>query len=103
MAHPNNVRDFFETGVTQNTNIALSASNSKGSVRLSYTNLYSKGAIPNVDLKRNTFSLNTTYDFTDRFHAKHRPHTLAQAAPTVRAWATVLRTPCISSLGAHAT
>lgn len=70
VAHPNNVRDFFETGVTQNTNIALSASNSKGSVRLSYTNLYSKGAIPNVDLKRNTFSLNTTYDFTDRFHAK---------------------------------
>ncbi len=68
--HPDNVRDFFNTGVTQNTNIALSASNSKGSMRLSYTNLYSKGTIPNVDLKRNTFSLNTAYDFTDRFHGK---------------------------------
>lgn len=68
--HPDNVRDFFETGVTQNTNIALSANNNRGSYRLSYTNLYSKGAIPNVDLKRNTFSLNTTYDFTDRFHAR---------------------------------
>ena len=68
--HPNNVRDFFDTGVTQNTNVALSANNNKGSYRLSYTNLYSKGAIPNVDLKRNTFSLNTAYDFTDKFHAK---------------------------------
>ncbi|MGI6232265.1 MAG: SusC/RagA family TonB-linked outer membrane protein [Prevotella sp.] len=68
--HPDNVKDFFETGVTQNTNIALSANNQKGSFRLSYTNLYSKGAIPNVDLKRNTFSINTNYDFTPKFHAK---------------------------------
>lgn len=70
VAQPNNVRDFFNTGVTQNTNVALNANNSKGSVRFSYSNLYSKGVIPNVDLKRNTFSVNTNYNFTDRFHGK---------------------------------
>lgn len=70
VAHPDNVKDFFQTGVTQSTNVALSASNDKGELRLSYTNLYSKGAIPNVDLKRNTISVNAGYNFTDRFRAK---------------------------------
>ncbi len=68
--HPDNVRDFFETGVTLNNNIALSASNDKGDIRVSYTNLYSMGVIPNVDLRRNTVSINTGYKFTDKFSVK---------------------------------
>lgn len=70
VAHPDNVKDFFDTGVTQNTNVAISASNNKGDFRFSYTNLYSKGYIPNVNLRRNTISLNSGYKFTDRFRAK---------------------------------
>lgn len=70
VAHPDNVKDFFDTGVTQNTNVAISASNNKGDLRFSYTNLYSKGYIPNVDLRRNTVSLNTGYNFTNRFRTK---------------------------------
>lgn len=70
IAHPDNVKDFFETGVTYNNNIALSASNDKGDIRISYTNLYSKGVLPNVDLRRNTVSINAGYNFTDKFSAK---------------------------------
>lgn len=70
VAHPDNVRDFFETGITYSNNIALSASNDKGSFRLSYTNLKSNGVLPNVDLRRNTISLNSGYNFTDKFSAK---------------------------------
>ena len=57
IAHPDNVKDFFETGITYNNNIALSASNDKGDIRISYTNLYSQGVLPNVDLRRNTVSI----------------------------------------------
>lgn len=70
VAHPDNVRDFFETGITYSNNVALSASNDKGDVRISYTNLLSKGTLPNVDLRRNTISVNTGYKFTDKFSAK---------------------------------
>lgn len=70
IAHPDNVRDFFETGVTFSNNVALSANNERGDMRLSYTNLYSTGVLPNVDLKRNTISLNAGYKFTDKFSVK---------------------------------
>lgn len=70
VAQPNNVSDFFETGITYSNNLALSASNDRGDFRLSYTNLYSTGVLPNVDLKRNTISVNSGYKFTDKFTAK---------------------------------
>ena len=70
IAHPDNVRDFFKTGVTYNNNVALSAHNDKGDMRLSYTNLYSTGAIPNVNLKRHTVNVSTSYQFSDRFMGK---------------------------------
>ena len=70
VAHPDNVRDFFNTGVTYSNNIALSASDDKGNFRLSYTNLLSNGTLPNVDLRRNTISLNAGYQFTKKFSAK---------------------------------
>ena len=70
VAHPNNVRDFFETGITYNNNIALSASNDRGDLRISYTNLYSTGVVPNVDLRRNTINVSSGYKFTDKFSGK---------------------------------
>lgn len=70
IAHPDNVRDFFETGITYSNNLALSGSNDRGDFRLSYTNLYSTGVLPNVDLKRNTISVNSGYKFTDKFTGK---------------------------------
>ena len=70
VANPNNVKDFFETGVTTSNNIAISGNNENGDVRLSYTNLYSKGVIPNVDLNRNTISFSSSYKFTPKFNSK---------------------------------
>jgi TonB-linked SusC/RagA family outer membrane protein len=54
VARPDNVRDFFETGMTQTHNVAVSGSNEKGDFRLSYTWLDQTGVVPNTDLKRNT-------------------------------------------------
>lgn len=53
-AHPDNIRDFFETGMTNTHNVAVSGSNDKGDFRLSYTWLDQTGTVPNTDLKRNT-------------------------------------------------
>lgn len=66
----NDLHKFYETGITNNTNIALTAGNEKGDFRLSYTLLDQKGIIPNTDIKRNTFAFNSGYHFTPKFSVR---------------------------------
>lgn len=61
---PDNVKDFFETGVTYTQNVAVSGGNEFGDVRASYTYLDQKGMVPNTDLTRHTFSLSSGYKLT---------------------------------------
>ncbi|WP_235954528.1 SusC/RagA family TonB-linked outer membrane protein [Cyclobacterium salsum] len=51
---PNNIRNFFRTGITSINNIALNNSDENGDSRFSYTNLGNKGIAPNTNLNRNT-------------------------------------------------
>ncbi|HRG20187.1 MAG TPA: SusC/RagA family TonB-linked outer membrane protein [Saprospiraceae bacterium] len=69
-ALPNNIKDFFETGVTYSNNIALSGSNDKSDFRASFTALNQTGIVPNTDLKRYTTSLNGGYTFSDKLKAR---------------------------------
>jgi len=56
-----NVKDFFETGVTLNNNFSFSkGEKDKYSFRLAYNNLTQKGMLYNTDLKRNNISLNAS-------------------------------------------
>jgi len=52
VSRPDNIRDFFETGVTSQHNVAISSSSEAGSMRLSYSNLRNEGILPNTDLER---------------------------------------------------
>ncbi|HAD12785.1 MAG TPA: SusC/RagA family TonB-linked outer membrane protein [Saprospirales bacterium] len=70
VARPDNIRDFFETGVTQTHNVALTGSNSNGDFRLSYTWLDQVGTVPNTDLKRNTISFSGGYNLSDRLRVR---------------------------------
>jgi TonB-linked SusC/RagA family outer membrane protein len=67
VARPDNVRDFFETGVTYQDNIAISSGWGKGSARLSYSNLRNEGILPNTDLKRDGISISLDQDLTEDF------------------------------------
>ena len=61
VAHPNNVRDFFNTGVTYNNGVALGGSTDKFDYRVSYNNLHQTGVVPNSSQGRNSFLVNTTF------------------------------------------
>ncbi len=52
-----NVKNFFRTGVTTINNISFSKYTEDSNLRMSYTNLYNKGIVPNTDLKRNTIQM----------------------------------------------
>ncbi len=66
VSQPNNINNFFQTGVTLNNSVAISGGNEKSNIRLSYTNLDQKGIVPNTDLKRNTISVHGATKVTDK-------------------------------------
>jgi TonB-linked SusC/RagA family outer membrane protein len=66
VAAEHDIKDFFETGIKQNYNIAFDGGNDKGTFRLSYTNLTEKGILPNSEIKKNIFNFNGTYNFTSK-------------------------------------
>ncbi|MGS0525714.1 TonB-dependent receptor domain-containing protein [Zobellia nedashkovskayae] len=69
-SRPDNVRNFFETGVTYQNNISISTGGEKGSARLSYTNLKNDGIVPNTDLKRNGLAISFDQNVHEKFKVK---------------------------------
>ncbi|MFK7949477.1 MAG: SusC/RagA family TonB-linked outer membrane protein [Saprospiraceae bacterium] len=66
-ANPDNLKNFFETGVTTINNLALSGGFDKGNFRLSMTDLRNNGIIPGVNLDRKTVAARMNFRPTSRF------------------------------------
>lgn len=66
VSQPDNINDFFQTGVTLSNNVSISGASDNANIRLSWTNLDQKGIVPNTDLKRNTIALNGGINVTDK-------------------------------------
>jgi len=56
VSHPDNLKDFYETGITTINNIAITSGFEKGNYRLSFTDFQSESIIPGVNLDRKTLS-----------------------------------------------
>ena len=66
VAHPDNVKDFYQTGHVFINNFSISNSSDKSSVRFSYTNTDQKGILPNTGLGKNNIGLNAKTGIGDR-------------------------------------
>jgi len=66
LSRPENVRDFYETGVTNITNISLSGGYEQGDFRLSLTNLNSESIIPNVNYDRKNLAAKLNFYPNDK-------------------------------------
>ncbi|MDX8340836.1 SusC/RagA family TonB-linked outer membrane protein [Draconibacterium sp. IB214405] len=69
VAHPNNVKDFYETGITTNNNVAIEGGGEGTLFRLSYTNFKQTGTLPTSELKRNTIAFSGSSKLTDKLTA----------------------------------
>ena len=69
VAQPNNVRDFFNTGVAHNTTIAFSKVGDESNSRFSFTNLSRTGVMPNSRLQKNWMAFNNTLDLNKSLQA----------------------------------
>ncbi len=70
VADKDNLKNFLQTGATLTNNVALVGANANGDFRLGYTNLDQKGIVPNTDLKRTTFSLSSSYNFSKKLSVR---------------------------------
>ena len=60
---------FFEKPVTTTNTVAIDKSTEFSTVRLSYTNYYSEGLLPNSSLKKDNFNVNGTWNITKKLTA----------------------------------
>ncbi len=65
-AHPDNIKNFYQTGTTATNSVAFSGGNENGNFRLSVSNLMNKSVVPGSDLKRNSVNLNINSKVTKR-------------------------------------
>ncbi len=66
VSHPDNIKEWFNTGVTYNNSIAMSSNGEKVSGRISYTNQDTKGIVDFTDQKQNTIAANIILTPSDR-------------------------------------
>jgi TonB-linked SusC/RagA family outer membrane protein len=66
VAAPNNVKDFFKTGISSTTSLSLGGRSEFGSTNFSYSHLDESGFIQNNNLVRDNFSLGGTANLTKK-------------------------------------
>jgi TonB-linked SusC/RagA family outer membrane protein len=64
---PNNVRDFFDTGVRVANNLSISGGSANATFRLGVGNSTQNGVVPNSTLDRSNVSFNGSLNHNDRF------------------------------------
>lgn len=66
ISHPDNLKNFYETGVTTINNVSVGSGFDKGDYRLSFTDLRSESIIPGVNLDRQTVATKLNFRPTDK-------------------------------------
>ena len=66
VSRPNNIKQWFNTGVNYENSVSVTSNGEKASGRVSYTNFDSKGIVDNTNLKQNTISANLNLTPSDR-------------------------------------
>jgi TonB-linked SusC/RagA family outer membrane protein len=64
--HPNNLFDYYRTGVTLTNTAAFSGGNENGSFRASFSNTDANGIDPFNEYKKNVANLGVNYDITEK-------------------------------------
>merc|ERR1712086_479829 len=77
-AQPDNVKDFFRTGVKSINSISLEKGSESSSVRFSYTNNTTTGILPNSELESHNFNVRASSDLSDKLSIDFKATYFAQ-------------------------
>ncbi len=79
----NNFRDFMQMGMLSTNNVSIASSGDKYDLRLSISNNYQKGLVPNTRLNITNFNLNNSIKFTDRLSFDGSLNVSLQNSPNI--------------------
>jgi len=65
VAHPNNVKDFFNTGITYENSVSVAKSDEKSDFRLGINNQKQTGIVPNSEVNKTNFTINSNYQISE--------------------------------------
>ncbi|MCC9064768.1 SusC/RagA family TonB-linked outer membrane protein [Flavobacterium piscisymbiosum] len=83
VAHPNNVKDYFNTGLTYDNSISVAKSDEKSDFRLGVNNQKQLGTVPNSEVTKTNFSVNANYKLSDRVKVGVTGNYIVTDAPTL--------------------
>jgi TonB-linked SusC/RagA family outer membrane protein len=69
VAQPDNIKNFFQTGLAQNNSVSVSGGTEFSNFRLGYTNLNQTGVMPNSSMNRHNLSFTTGVQATSWLNA----------------------------------
>jgi len=69
-AYPDNVKDFYDTGMSYLNSVAVAGGGDKADFRTSFSSVNQKGIIPGSDYNKYTFAINAGMDITSNFSAR---------------------------------
>jgi TonB-linked SusC/RagA family outer membrane protein len=83
VAHPNNVRDFFKTGVTLTNSIALEGAGDSYNYRIAFGNEKQTGIIPNSEARKNNVAFNAQFTVTPKIKIGVNANYIVNNAPNL--------------------
>ncbi|KAF2509457.1 SusC/RagA family TonB-linked outer membrane protein [Flavobacterium zhairuonense] len=81
VAHPNNVKDFFNTGLTYDNSVSVAKSDDKSDFRLGVNNQKQLGTVPNSEINKTNFTINTNYQISKNVKVGVNANYIVTAAP----------------------
>ena len=64
VSHPDNFSNFVQSGIFNENNLSVAGGSEKGSFRVGFSNLQSRGVVPNSDFHKNFLNVAVDYDLT---------------------------------------
>ncbi|MDR0559532.1 MAG: SusC/RagA family TonB-linked outer membrane protein [Prevotellaceae bacterium] len=83
VAHPDNVRDFFETGITQDYGVSIANAGDRFSYRLGTHYQDQTSTLPNTRIRKTNFTFNGDYQLNDRIKVGANANYIITDAPNV--------------------
>lgn len=79
----NNFRDFMQVGMLSTNNVSISTSTDKADVRMSISNNYQRGMVPNTSLNITNFNLTSSVKFSERLQLESSLNVNLQNTPNI--------------------
>jgi TonB-linked SusC/RagA family outer membrane protein len=83
VAHPDNVKDFFNTGLTFDNSISVAKSDEKSDFRLGVNNQKQNGTVPNSEVNKTNFSINSNYQLSKNIKVGVNANYIVTNAPAL--------------------